>query len=60
MDGPIEPVCAFVPNYARHCENCNAVPTVDVVVNGRLALDRIALCGPCTWGEADMLDPSNW
>lgn len=60
MGDEIQPVSAFVPNYERKCENCGAVPIVDVVVNGRILPGRIALCGPCMWGEADMLDPSNW
>jgi hypothetical protein len=54
------PVSKFVPNYAHKCEVCENVPTVDVVVRGRVVLGRAALCAVCTWGEADLIDPATW
>lgn len=49
----------FKPNYKRPCQNCDQMPTVDIFVNGKLQ-DHMDLCGVCTWGEADCIDPENW
>lgn len=49
----------FLPNYDRPCEVCEQVPTVDIYVAGKLN-HHTDLCGPCTWGEADTIDPENW
>lgn len=57
MTQPIE--ANFVPNYDRPCMNCCNTPTVDIFVGGKLET-RTELCGPCTWGEADTIDPENW
>lgn len=37
-------------NYDVECENCSQVPTVG----------DTGLCGPCCFGEADCIDPSEW
>lgn len=50
---------AFVPDYDDQCMNCGASPTVAAVAKGKLVYQG-HLCGPCTWGDADMLDPGNW
>ena len=47
------------PNYETPCVVCGQTPTVDIYVEGKLA-NRLELCGPCTWGEADTIDPENW
>lgn len=60
MDLPIREVTAFEPNWHRDCETCGDGPTVDVVVDGRIVRDRVALCGPCTWGEAAMRNYHLW
>lgn len=49
----------FRPNYDIGCLNCEQIPTVDVYVRGKLER-HTEMCGPCTWGEADTLDPENW
>lgn len=48
-----------VPDYNTPCENCGTKPTVDVVENGAVVYHS-ELCGACFFGEADMIDPSNW
>lgn len=37
-------------DYSRKCEVCGATPVVNVS----------GMCGPCTFGEADCLDPDEW
>lgn len=58
------------PNYERPCTVCGQVPTVDLcdVIMHYRTVERIRaantvhteLCGPCTWGEAETIDPENW
>ena len=51
----------FIPNYKRKCVVCGQTPTVDIksVETGTI-VDSTDMCGVCTWGEADCLDPDNW
>lgn len=49
----------FKPNYELPCEVCGQTPTIDIFVEGKLER-RTEMCGPCTWGEADTIDPENW
>jgi hypothetical protein len=49
----------FKPNYSAQCICCGQVPTVDIYVEGKRR-SRTEMCGPCTWGEADTIDPENW
>lgn len=49
----------YKPNYKTHCIVCNSTPTVDVYEGEKLAFST-EMCGPCTWGEADCIDPNNW
>jgi hypothetical protein len=48
----------YVPDYTRNCD-CGATPVVTGVKDG-VVIYRGAMCGCCTWGEADCLDPANW
>lgn len=48
------------PNYQRPCLACDQVPTVDIQPVRGGAIRHTDLCGPCTWGEANTLDPDNW
>ncbi len=51
----------FKPNYKRKCTVCGATPTVDVYsADAKALLHHVDLCGPCTWGDADCIDPENW
>lgn len=49
----------FVPDDTGVCESCGRSPTVSAEKDGVLVYQG-KLCGPCTWGEAAMLDPSQW
>lgn len=49
----------FRPNYHDRCISCGGSPTVDIFVDGMLQ-NATELCGACTWGEADCIDPENW
>ena len=49
----------FEPDWQSECDNCGDVPTVTAVLNGQVGA-HTGLCGPCTWGEAKMLDPDEW
>lgn len=42
------------PDYDTQCTACAQSPTV-VIDN-----DNLDLCGPCTFGEAAMIDVDNW
>lgn len=47
------------PNYKTPCQNCGQTPTVTAVKDGKVVYDN-KMCGPCTWGEAETIDPENW
>lgn len=49
----------YVPDYKHRCINCGQTPVVTAVNNGEVVL-ATEMCGPCTWGEAETIDPSNW
>jgi hypothetical protein len=49
----------WVPNYKVPCQNCGQTPTVTAVKNDMVVYDN-QLCGPCTWGNAETLDPEKW
>lgn len=52
-------VDAFVPDYEHRCETCGAVPVVTAMKDGEVIYAG-NMCGPCTWGEAEMADPEQW
>jgi hypothetical protein len=50
----------YDPNYRTRCEVCGQTPTVRIRrENGKMFYDG-TMCGPCTWGEADTIDPDKW
>lgn len=49
----------FMPNYEDECMVCGQSPTIDIYVNGKLE-NKTEMCGVCTWGEANCIDPENW
>ena len=55
----VERVDSFEPDWGKPCENCGQVPTVVAMKNGKV-IHETGLCGPCTWGEAETIDPSTW
>lgn len=50
---------SYDPDYEVPCENCGQYPTVTGVKDGIVEM-HTGMCGPCTWGEAAMLDPEEW
>lgn len=50
---------SYEPDWESACENCGMTPTVTAFLEGEM-VHHTGLCGPCTWGEADMLDPTLW
>ena len=54
----------FEPNYDRPCMCCGNTPTVNIVntnSEGReVVVHRGDMCGPCTFGTADAIDPDEW
>jgi len=49
----------YQPDYRSKCCVCGQSPTVTLVQNGKVQV-RTDMCGPCTWGEAETIDPSTW
>ena len=50
----------LVPDYDSECCNCSQGPTVCVAdFSGKIVIEY-DMCGPCTLGEADAIDPDNW
>ena len=49
----------YEPDYKHRCEVCGQTPVVTGVKDGKVVYQG-DMCGPCTWGEADTIDPSTW
>lgn len=47
------------PNWKRRCCVCAQEPVVDLYEDGRLG-HSTDMCGVCTFGEAECLDPEKW
>lgn len=47
------------PNYKIPCLACGRKPTIDSKTKAG-QIEHLEMCGACTWGEADALDPGNW
>lgn len=50
----------YVPDYDTPCDICGAVPTVTIVDSNGEQKTHYEMCGPCTFGDAAMLDPQEW
>jgi hypothetical protein len=50
----------FIPNYRRRCIVCGQKPTIDIKPINGAPKQPTDMCGACTWGEADCIDPDNW
>lgn len=50
---------SYQPDYSRRCEVCGADHVVTGVKDGKVVY-RGDMCGVCTWGESEMVDPANW
>lgn len=50
---------SWKPDYKHHCEVCGQTPVVTGVKDNKVVYQG-DMCGPCTWGEADTIDPATW
>ena len=49
----------YKPDYESKCENCDQSPCVTAVLDGK-EVHHFGMCGPCTFGTAQALDPDWW
>ena len=49
----------YRPDYKHHCIVCGQAPVVTAVKGGEVVYES-EMCGPCTWGEAETIDPNKW
>jgi hypothetical protein len=52
-------VDSYEPDFAHTCESCGASHVVTAVKGGETVFQG-TMCGVCTWGTLDMLDPEEW
>lgn len=50
---------SYEPDYDTECANCGMTPTV-LGVSGDAVVYESGMCGPCTWGDVETLDPGTW
>ncbi|MGF6920177.1 hypothetical protein [Paraburkholderia sp. 40] len=50
---------AFQPDYGATCEVCGQSPCVTGVKDG-CVIYASGMCGVCTFGTAEALNPANW
>lgn len=50
----------LVADYGQECENCGATPVAVIQDDQGEIVYNYKMCGPCTFGEADCIDPANW
>jgi len=50
----------YEPDYKNKCDCCGAIPTVTIVNSEGKQIYTTEMCGPCTWGEAETVDPDTW
>ncbi len=61
MDKKEERESIAVPDYYTNCEVCGRYPTIDIRDSETNEfIYNTGMCGACTWGEADCIDPENW
>ena len=49
----------YEPDYDNKCCNCGTTPVVTMVKDNEVIYST-DMCGPCTWGEAETIDPDTW
>jgi len=50
---------SYQPDYEAICDNCGQSPVVTCVKNG-VVVYSLEMCGICTFGEAEAVNPENW
>ncbi len=59
-DEPDTILAYYDPDYKHRCTVCGAKPCVRIRYENGKIFYYAGMCGACTWGEADALDPRNW
>lgn len=49
----------YEPDYNHRCEVCDADHVVTGVKDGKVVYQG-SMCGVCTWGEVQMINPEKW
>jgi len=49
----------YEPDYEENCDVCGQTPVVTVVAKDRPIVNT-RMCGVCTFGTVECLDPSEW
>lgn len=49
----------YRPDYKHKCQVCGQTPVV-TGVKGGVVVYQGEMCGACTWGEAETIDPATW
>lgn len=49
----------YEPDYDNDCSVCGATPVVTIINNNKIIWSS-DMCGPCTWGESETIDPDTW
>ena len=50
----------YVPDYEQQCSNCGTSPVVTIQNSKGKVITDFEMCGPCTFGSAECIDPDNW
>jgi len=50
----------YEPDYDHECCLCGQKPVVNLVNKKDEAFHSTGMCGPCTWGEEETIDPDLW
>lgn len=50
----------YEPDYTQKCEICEQTPVVRIVDDSANVTHDFEMCGPCVFGEAACIDPSEW
>ena len=58
-DMEITEVDGYKADYKARCIVCDQSPCVVIMKDGE-AVHHLNMCGPCTFGTAEALDPENW
>jgi hypothetical protein len=48
------------PRWDQDCDNCDQSPVVESVDEEGVVTWNSGMCGPCTFGEAETIDPDKW
>jgi len=51
---------SYEPDYSEECDNCGQSPIVTIVNKKGKVLQNFHMCGPCTFGSAECIDPCKW